>query len=69
MIVSLIRLAGTAANSDLRRWLAADASRVPINVRVNVDVAIAVGRYVIVGLNGTQIDHKLWSPTGIFRLF
>lgn len=64
VIVSLIRLAGTAANPDLRRWLTADASRIPINV----DVAIAVGRYVIVDLNGTQINRKLWSPTGIFRL-
>lgn len=68
MIASLIRLADTAANSDLRRRLAADASRVPINVRVNVDVAIAVGRYVIVGLNGTQSDRKLRAPTDIYRL-
>lgn len=60
MIVSLIRLAGTATNSDLRR-LAADPARVPINVRVDVDVAIAVGRCVIVGLNGTQSDRKLRS--------
>lgn len=67
MIASLIRLADTAANSDLRRRLAADASRVPINVRVNVDVAIAVGRYVIVGLNGTQSDRKLRAPTNIYR--
>jgi len=67
VIVSLIRLAGTAANSNLRRWFAADASRIPINVRVNVDVAIAIGRYVIVGLNETQSDRKLRFPTGIYK--
>jgi len=67
VIVSLIRLAGTAANSDLGRWLAANTSRIPINVRVNVDVAIAIGRYVIVGLNDTQSDRKLRFPTGNYR--
>lgn len=54
MIVSLVQL----ANPDLRRWLAADAARVPIDVCVNVDVAITVGRCVIVGLNDVQSDRK-----------
>lgn len=59
MVVSLIRLTSTAANSGLRRRLTADTARIPINVRVDVDVAIAVGRCVIVGLNGEQSDRKL----------
>lgn len=57
MIVSLVWLAGTA-NPDLRRWFAVDAARVPIDVCVNIDVAITVGRCVIVGLNGVQRDRK-----------
>lgn len=69
MIVSLIRFANTATNSDLRRRLATNAARVPINVRVNVDVAIAIGRCMIVGLNGTQSDRKLRSLIGVYRLF
>lgn len=45
MIVSLVQLASTAANPDLRRRLAAaaDAAGIPVDVRVNVDVAITVG--------------------------
>lgn len=50
MIVSLVRLATAAANPDLRRRFAADAAGVSIDVHVNVDVAITVGRCVIVGL-------------------
>lgn len=58
MIASLVRLAGTAANPDLRRRLAAYAAGVPVDVPVNVDVAIPVGRCVIVGLNDAQSDRK-----------
>lgn len=56
MIVPLIQLAATAANSDLRRRFAADADQVPVDVRVSVDIAIAVARCVIVGLNSAQND-------------
>lgn len=47
MILSLVRLAAATTNPDLRRRFAAEVS---IDVRVNVDVAITVGRCVIVGL-------------------
>jgi len=50
MIVSIVQLTAAAANPDLRRRFAADAAGVSIDVRVNVDVAITVGRCVIVGL-------------------
>jgi len=49
MIVPLVQLAAC-----LRRRFAADADQIPIDVPVNVDVAIAVGRCVIVGLDATS---------------
>lgn len=61
MIVSLVQF--TSANPDLRRRLdaaAADAARVPVDVRVNIDVT--VGRNVIVGLHTA---HKAIMRHGI----
>lgn len=61
MIVSLVQLASTAANPDLRRRLAvaaADAAGVPIDVRVNIDVTITVGRRVIVGLQAASTKRS-----------
>jgi len=51
VIVPLIQLAAIAC---LRRRFAADADQTPVDIPVNVDVAIAVGRCVIVGLDANK---------------
>lgn len=68
VIVPLVRLttATAAANPDLRRWFTAD--HVPVDVRVNVDVAIAIGRCVIVGLNGAQSDLEARRPASVISV-
>lgn len=55
MIISLILLADTTTNPDLRRRFAVNTAEISIDVRVKVDVAVTIRWYVIVSLKNKVI--------------